>query len=211
MQIQDEVLHSLTLERENRIPKFIHRGLCKPADLDVPNLFVHHVGGVNAVDGDFVPGDVKRQQLRFAFSLDANLNHRAFGAFEKFHDIAVGDANARSVLTIDFNDAVAGADAKPFRGASTDGGDDHDGVLEDVELHPDAVKVAVERFVRFLEFFRREVDRVRVEIFQHFHHRPFGQILDADAVDIELSDVAHEGTKLLGCLLRRHVVLGQGP
>ena len=51
---------------------------------------------------------------------------------------------------------------------------------------------------------------MRIQIFQHFHHGALRQFFHTDAVDVELSDLAHEGAKLLGGLLGRHVFLGSG-
>ena len=94
--------------------EFVHGGFGKPTDLDVADVVVHHVRGINAVDGDFVPNDVKDNRPRSP-SLDAHLNHGSFGAFEQLHDIAVGDANARCIFAINFDNAVACANAQVLR------------------------------------------------------------------------------------------------
>ena len=210
MQVKNQVLHALALKGLDGRLEFVHGGLGKPTDLDVADLFVDHVRGIDAVDGNFVPNDVEGQQTRFAFALDAHLNHSSLGAFEQFHDVPVGDANARRVFPVHFHNAVACTNAQALGGAAADGRHDHDGVLEDVELHADALKIPVQWFVGFFEFVGREVHRVGVQILQHLHNGQFRQILHTHAVHVQLPDVAHEGPKFLSSLLRGHVVLGKG-
>ena len=206
LQVEDEVFHALVLQVQQRLPELVHGRLGKSADLDVPHLAVHHVGGVDAVNRNLVPDDVEGDEVRLSIAFHAHLHDGALGALQQLHDVFVGDANAGDVFAVDFHKPIARPNAEAFRRAAADGRHHHDRVLEDVELHPDAFEVAVEGLVRLLELLRREIHRVRVEVLEHFHDGLFRERLHVHTVDVQLTDVTHEGPKLLGRLLRGHVV-----
>ena len=112
---------------------------------------------------DFVSNNVEDQQVSNALPANAHLHDGAFWAFQHLHDIAVGDADACSIFAIDLDNAVPRSNPQFFRRPSADGGHDHDGVSEDVELDPNPFKVAIQGFIGLFQFVRREIDRMWVQ------------------------------------------------
>ena len=120
LKVQDQILHALSLQLHQGFAEFVHGGFGKTTHLDVACVFIHHVHGVDAVDGDLVSGDVKIQQPTHALPRYAHLNDCSFGAFQQPHDVLVGDANSSHVFPIHFDDAIARANAQSFARPSTD-------------------------------------------------------------------------------------------
>ena len=81
LQVEDKVLHAFLLQIHQSFPQLIHGGLRKAADFDVANALVEHVCRIDAVNGDLVPDNVKRQQVTFSVAFDPDLHHGAFGSF----------------------------------------------------------------------------------------------------------------------------------
>ena len=163
--------------------------------------------GVHGVDWNLVALNVEDEQVLGFAAADAHLDMGAFGALEALHDALVANTHTGHHFPIDFDDAVSRHDAQLFTRPTGDGGDDHDGVLHDVEAHADAFELAVEWLIGLLQVFRRDVDGVRVELLEHAADGGFDESIEVHAVHIHAVHVVEERVEFLSLLL--HGLLGE--
>ena len=211
-QVENQVFHPLRLQLLQRLAELGKRLLGKPFQLDVAGLLVHHEVGFHAMDGDFVPRDGEMERLLLPAPADVDRDTGPLFAAQLLEDPGVGADFPDRHAVIDADDLVTGADANPFGGAALDRLHHHDGVLHDLELHADAVEIALQRLVHAAHLLFGHIDRMRVKLFQHLHNGLVGQFLKIGRIHIIVADVLHQPVHLLRMELVVAVALGRhGP
>src|SRR5690606_29099007 len=105
---------------------------------------------------------------------------------QRFHDTGVANADSGDILSVNFNDLIAGANAQSFRRTSTERRKYYNGVVKNIKLDPDAVKITPEVFISGRPFRSGYVCRMRVKLVQNFCDRFIDQPARVDRIDILL-------------------------
>ena len=192
-EVDDELLHAFHVE-VGQGDKHLGVGLlAEVLDADVARLVAHHVVGIDADHGNVATNDGEVLQVLYAVTLYAELDLRAFLAFQMLHDGVALHADERCGVGRD--DAVACQDAHLLSRTRVDDGHHVDGVLLHRELHADAAEAAFQALVGFLSILRPEVAAMRVELAEYERHGVLDERVHVDRIDVdvvdELQQVAH--------------------
>ena len=162
------------------------RGGREIADADIAYARTKHIGGVEREDGNLVALHFELQRV-----LDARTHHLQVGngatrTAQTAHNLLAAHLHAGNRCVVHAHDTVAGHDAHSLGRASRHGLNDHERVLNHVELHANAVKRTRQRFGHLFGLLRCGVGRVRIQLLQHAADGIFHQFLLVHAVHIEV-------------------------
>ena len=148
----------------------------------------NHIGCVERVNGYLCTCNDKVQYAFYITAHNAQLDFCAFFAAQTLHNVGAVHFHARYQRVVHHNDAVARNDAHLLWRSIHDGLDNHQRVVNDVELHANTFKIALQRFVHSLCFLRISIGRVGVEPFQHTTNGVFHHFLLVHLVYIEVGN-----------------------
>ncbi len=175
-------------------------GSAELADADIADAVGKHVGCIDRGVGQFATDHLHIEHLLGAGTTDTEGDGSATLAAELFEHLLIGDADAGHVLTVDLDNAVAGAHADFLGRTSRDDLDDSDGVVVDHKLHTDAAERAVEFLVDRAEVGSRDVCRVRVEILEESRDAVLQKAVEIDFIHIIVADEIENSLEFfLGC------------
>ena len=188
LQVEDEVLHALPAQFVDGIRHLLVAGTAEAGQADQSDAGGGHVGGIHGGDGNLVAlhGEVQPGGLSAAH--DAEAHFRAFRPAQAAHDFLAAHFHARNGRVVHADDAVARKDSGFLGRSFRHGLDDDKRVLKHVELHTDAVEVALKRFVHLLGLFGVGVGRVGVESGEHAVDGVLGELVFVHAVHVEAAD-----------------------
>src|SRR5258706_3116884 len=83
----------------------------------------------------------------------------------------MGEHGIGDHFAIYFNDFISGPKTNRLRGATTQGSNNHESIVKNIELDTDTFEVSLEIFIRFNFFTSRYVCRVRIELSQNMVDR----------------------------------------
>ena len=186
LQVKNQALHTLCVQLLKGIAKLLMGSGTEVADTDVADAGTNHVRSVDRLDGNLVADYCERQAVLDARADDAQNHLGVFGTTKSAHYLLLRHLHAGNGSIVDADDAVAGYNAHLFGGAVGDGLDDHQRVVNHVELHAYALEVAVQRFVHLLHLLGIGVGGVGVELLQHAPDGVLHELGLVDGVDIEV-------------------------
>ena len=137
---------------------------------------------------NFVAFDGEEQRFVHSSAHYTQVHGGAFLASEALHDLSLGHLHARYGSVVDADDAVAGHYSHLLRRAVDGGLDYYQRVFNHVELHANALEVALQRLGHGLGFLCVGVGGVRVELFEHTPDGVFNEFCLVNAVYVELAD-----------------------
>ena len=116
----------------------------------------------------------------------AQLQHHsaATGTAQQFGEAGRAQVRARHALAAEAQNLVAGLHAGLLGRPATERGHNGRGIAKQVELDAHAVEVALQEGVGFFAVAGRDVNGVRVELFQHLHHGVIGQGFGIDGIGV---------------------------
>ena len=160
------------------------------------------------MDGDFVPrdGEMERLLLPAPAYIDRDTGP-LFSAQLLEHPGVGADFPDRNAV-INADDLVTGPDAHPFGRAALDRFHHYDGVLHDLELHADAVEIALQRLVHAAHLLFWDIDRMRIKLLQHLDDGLVGKFFKIGGIHVIIPDILHQPVNLLRVDLVIAVLLG---
>ena len=150
-QVENELLHALLPEVGNALLEFLDGGGRELAEFEVADVFVKHVGDVDAVGRDGIARDGVVEEAVHATAPHLHLDFGTLRSFQLAHHVFVGQFLGGHKGVVHIDDAVAGEDAHLLGGSAFDDIDDGDGVPLKAELHADAVEATEQRVVDLVE------------------------------------------------------------
>ncbi len=186
-QIQNQLAHADFLKHGNRIAQFVIGSVLKAADqTDVAGGGVEHEGVANRGERHRVADNLNVDRGFFAGALNFQLHGLAAYAADIFRDFVAGPI--ASVLAVDFDDAVAKAQARARRGRAFNDRLNVNAVVVTIDLHTNSVKARSLIFFQLSEFRRREENRVRIKCEEHPLNRGLGGFFVVDFAGVFLFD-----------------------
>ena len=160
--VKDQVLHPLFLQLDGSFVALLEGSAGELAQAQVADAVGQHERGVHAVHRNLAARNLKGNG--FLLTLDGYGDLGPGRALEAPHHTVLRELHAGNHRLVHLQQAVSGHETHLFGRTA---GDDlqHDGrVVGDVELDADTVKIAGKLFLRGLQFLRRQVYRVRVQL-----------------------------------------------
>ena len=131
--------------------------------LDIPELLINHVGGIDAFYRDVSTYDGKLQNIFFSLTEDTQFDFASFFTFQPFHGFVVGYYLTDKSGIIDRDDTVTGHQADFFRGTSLDDTVDVDGIILDGKLDTDTAEAAFQICADFFHIFGGDIRGMRIQ------------------------------------------------
>ena len=122
-----------------------------------------------------------------------------------------GEARTRHAHLADAHNLVAGTQASRFGGAAAERRHHRSRIPKQAKLDANAIEVALQESIRRVAVFGRDVDRVRVELFEHALHGKVGQPFGIDGVGVVAIYVAQYLLEAQVAAGRRVRIAGGGP
>ena len=182
LQVDNQVFHTLRFQFGHGFLELFHRGGSKTGNLDIPNILIDHVRGINAINRNHVTCDIEINDL--TASLHFHLHDRPFLAFQPFPHVRVANPDSGDILPVNGNNPVSGQQAHLLGGSPGNHIHDQQCIVKHVKLYPDPEKAPVQRFIRLLNLFFGNIHGMRVQISQYLHDGIFRQFLQVHGIHV---------------------------
>ena len=154
--------------------------------MDVSCLVINHIVSIDADDGDVASHNGEVLQVGRAVAFDAELDFRAFRAFEMLHHVVRIHSDERH--GVGTYNTIASQDAYPFTWSSVNDGHDVDGVALHRELYANSAEGAFQVFACLFRILRAEIAAMRVEFAQYLRHSILDERIHIDRINIVVVD-----------------------
>ena len=167
LQIENEILHSLSFQGSQCIHEFLVCSRCKTVNLDVTDLRSYHIRSIQTVHRNLVATDSEGKQLRNSPTQYLYIHLRTFWSLQATHDIFRTHLHTGYHRVVHHHDTVACQDSHLFRRSTRHRLNDKQGIFSHVELNTDTIEIALQGLVHAFHFFRCGIGGMRIQLFQH--------------------------------------------
>ena len=187
-QIEEQLIHPLGLEAQQRLRQFRMRRAGKLAEFDVSDAVGQHEGGLDALDRHGAAHHLDLDRIGNAVAVQGQLHAAVTRAAQTADDLLLGNLLSGHEGVVDAHDAVTGSHAGLVARPRGDDVDHRHGIGQHVEDHANAVELPLEGFVDRLHLGGGDVDRMRIKLLDEQRKDGFGQRIKRNGVDILLLD-----------------------
>ena len=196
--VEDELLHALSLELSDRFAQFFVGVDRELIELDIADIRADQVRSRDAFDRNGVAPDGDRDQPVDSGALDSEPDFAASRPPEPFHYFVLVHFDSGDCAVLDRHDPVSSLYACLGARSAGDDVQHDDRVGRHVEHDADAVELSFDRLVGLSEVLRAEIHRMRVEIFENQRDDFFRERVHPYRVDILRVDQAEQHVELIG-------------
>ena len=157
---------------------------------DIAGGVVNHEGGIHAVDGNLAAGDFEGNLFSIAPDGDEHLG--AGRTFHPPHHAVLRELDPGDDFVIDPEDAVARQEADFLGRSARNDFQDNGRVVGYVELDADAVEIAGQFGLGFLQQHRRHIDRVGIQFGQGGYDGRFREFVGIHRIHVALLDLVQD-------------------
>ena len=118
LQIYNQIFHPFCLQLLHGLFKLLDSRGSETGNLDIPDILVNHVRGIDTVNRNHVPHDIEINP--FIPSLHLNFHHGSFLPFQTLPHVRVTDTDSRYILPINLRNPITGEQPDLFRRSSRD-------------------------------------------------------------------------------------------
>ena len=182
LQVDNQVFHPLRLQLLHGLLELFHRRRGKTGNLDIPNILIDHVRGINTINRNHITRDIEINDL--TAPLHFHFHDRPFLAFQPFPHVRVTNPGSGNILPVNGNNPVSGQQAHLLRWSPGNHIHDQQRIVKHVKLDPNPEKAPVQRFVRLLHLLFGNIHGMRVQISQYLHDGIFRQFLQVHGIHV---------------------------
>ena len=160
--------------------------LAKARHVDITGVRTNHIGCLNRFDGYWGPLDDKIKTSFHSRTDDSEVDDGALLSTQFPDDGSPRHLHTCDERVVDPHDAVSGTDSDLLRRSIEGRLDDYQRVVDDVELYPDAVEIALKTLLHGLGLIGSHIRRVGVEAFQHSADAVLDKLCLVDRIDVDV-------------------------
>ena len=188
LQVENQVVHPLLAQLIKALEELLMGCGTKVTDTDIADTWTDHIGGIDGLHGNLVAHNGKLQQILDALTDDAQTHLRALRATEALHDLLLRHLHTSDGRIIDQHNTVACQDAYLLRRTIRNGLNHEQGVLDHIELHTDALEIAIQGLAEIFHLLWGEITGMGIELVEHATDGILHQFPFIDTIHIEITD-----------------------